>query len=103
MAATTIAAALMAVLAFGAAGCVLVAPHGSSEHHQRHVDGVDIVFDDDIGCYRVRGHHSHYFHRGRFFRYHVGNWYAGPHIHGPWVVIEAHHLPLGLRKHWSPQ
>lgn len=113
-AAITVAAAL-------AAGLLLTAGTGCAHHHSGHGtqgweanppvwapaqgarhtrrDGVVLVFVKEIDAYRVKGHPSHYYHRDRYYRQHGVRWERARHIKGPWVAVDLHTLPPGLKKH----
>lgn len=70
-----------------------VAEDGYRHHHA----GMTLIYEAELGVYRVGSLEDHFFHDGRFYRFFQGSWYAAPHVIGPWAPAPAAALPEALR------
>lgn len=113
--------ALAACLLLGLSGCVHVhhpshqaaktpsvrpgppphAPaHGYRHKHDTPHGSVELRFDGELGVYVVLGRADHWFHAGRYFRRHRGDWMVSARLDGGWVAIGRHDVPSGLAEHF---
>lgn len=74
-------------------------PHAPAHgyRHRHHHSGVDLVFDSGLGVYVVAGL-GHYFHGGRFYRWHKNAWQVSVKARGPWHWADDHAVPRRLFK-----
>jgi hypothetical protein len=108
----------IAALAFVATGCVHEVHHHHHDdgpkahrggpppwapaHGYRHKhQGVELVFDTDLGVYIVVGHPGIYFRGDAYFCLRDGEWRRGPKWDGPWGYAVVDDLPPGLRKKYA--
>jgi hypothetical protein len=106
-------AVLGGLMACGAAACysVSVGPAGYERHgvwlpkkggtphrgaDRITVGGLDMVFDDELGVYRVVDHPGVYYNGVRYYRQDESDWEAAPAFSGPWAGIPRIELPPGL-------
>jgi hypothetical protein len=66
-------------------------------YRRKHVHGMELVFDSDLGLYVVVGLSDHYYHDGYFFRLRSGIWEMCPKPDGHWKVASDNSLPIGLK------
>ena len=66
-------------------------------YRRKHVHGMELVFDSDLGVYVVVGLSDHYYHDGYFFRLRAGIWERCPKPDGHWKVASDKSLPIGLQ------
>ncbi|HSR54808.1 MAG TPA: hypothetical protein VLN73_01105 [Alphaproteobacteria bacterium] len=72
--------------------------HGYRHRHER---GPNLVYDSNLGVYRVVGRRDEeFFYRGRFYRYRRGKWAwnSGPETN--WRPTSGRELPRPLRR-WA--
>ena len=70
------------------------APAHGHRHKQR--DGIELVYDSEIGIYVVAGH-SHHYHDGQhYFRWVEGKWMMSARMDHGWVVVSSHDVPTHL-------
>ena len=69
--------------------------HGYRHRHRN--SGVDLVFDTGLGIYVVAGL-GHYFHGGKFYRWHNDIWQVSTHAHGGWHRVDDYAVPRRLFK-----
>jgi len=72
-------------------------PHAPAHGYRRHqADGVELVYDGEIGVYLVVGRSGHY-HDGRhYFRWVDGEWMMSVRLDGGWIVVSSNEVPTGL-------
>ena len=59
-----------------------------------------MLFLGEPGVYVAVGvEYDIFFIGGRYFYFHGGNWFWAPGYGGPWVYVQLHALPPGLRKY----
>jgi hypothetical protein len=61
-------------------------------------DGVELVFDSNLGAYLVSGHADHYYHHGEYYRWNSGSWEQSPKVSDGWRPASEKKVPRGLRK-----
>jgi len=66
-------------------------------YRRKHVHGMELVFDSDLGVYVVVGLSDHYYHDGFFFRLRGDIWEKCPEPDGHWKVVSHNSLPIGLQ------
>ena len=69
--------------------------HGYRHHHP--ADGMELVFDSELGAYVAVDLPLHYYRDGVYLRFDDGRWFASTHLDGPWNAYSASELPPGLR------
>lgn len=67
--------------------------HGYRYHHPQ---GVDLVFDSDLGAYLVVGYEGLYFYDGFYLRFYNGYWQKTDRYDGRWHRAENRRIPRGL-------
>ncbi len=110
----------LAVVLFAAvlAACVAVAPgrapapgpgaakakgHGPPPHAPAHgyraktPQGVDVVFDTQVGVYVVVELPGNYWLDDRYYRKGASGWVVSARVDGPWTVCPSGDLPKGLQ------
>ncbi len=74
-------------------------PHAPAHgYRHKHGDGVEMVYNSEIGVYVVVGHSEHYYYRDRYYRLNSGSWEVSLHIDGKWAPVSDKKIPPGLRK-----
>lgn len=73
-------------------------PHAPAHGHRRkHAnDGVELVFDGDLGVYVVVGRPGLYWHGDRYFVWRDGGWRVSARIDGVWVSVASQDVPVKL-------
>jgi hypothetical protein len=69
--------------------------HGYRRKHAQ--DGVDMVFDSDLGVYIVVDTPDCWWSDSRYYRWRDGGWTIGAHVSGPWTTVAIDAVPSGLR------
>lgn len=73
-------------------------PHAPAHgYRHKHQQGVELVYDSELGVYVVIGFPNHYFYEGHYFRLGGEDWEISMHIEGPWIVAANDVLPSGLK------
>ena len=73
-------------------------PHAPAYgHRNKHVDGVELVYDSGRGVYIVVGLSDHYYHDGYFYRLRGGLWEMSLKPDGNWKAASQKSLPMGLQ------
>jgi len=72
-------------------------PHAPAHGHRRkHHDGIELVYDSEIGVYVVVGR-SHHYHDGRsYFRWIGGEWMMSVRMDDGWVAVGSTDVPTRL-------
>lgn len=74
-------------------------PHAPAHgYRHKHRDGVEMIYNSDIGVYVVVGHAEHYYCRDKYYRLNNGSWEVSLDINGKWAPASNKKLPPGLRK-----
>jgi hypothetical protein len=74
-------------------------PHAPAHgYRHKHHQGVNLVYDAEIGVYLVMGHDHCYFHKDSFYRFTNGSWEVSVGIDGKWRTIPGKKVPPGLKK-----
>jgi hypothetical protein len=77
-------------------------PHAPAHgYRHKHREGVDLVYNSEIGAYLVMGHDHYYFHNDRFYRLTNGSWEVSVEIGGKWRTIPHKKVPPGLQKKYA--
>ena len=77
--------------------------HGPPPHAPAHGyrakthDGLELVYQSDIGVYVVVGRSDYYFHDGVIYHKDSIGWIAGKSVDGPWTSVKEAQIPPGLR------
>ncbi len=66
-------------------------------YRRKHMSGVTLRFDAEIGVYIVLGYTNRYFHDGSFLRVSERAWEASATVAGPWRTYTEAWVPSGLR------
>jgi hypothetical protein len=67
-------------------------------YRHKHAQGMELVYDAQLGVYVVVGRDGLHFRHDRFYRWHAETWRVSWRADGPWRTTESHRLPPGLRK-----
>lgn len=74
-------------------------PHAPAHGYRyKHRNGVEMVYDSNIGVYVVVGRTEHYYCRDKYYRLNGGSWEVSLDINGKWAPVSDKKLPPGLRK-----
>ncbi|UCF04123.1 MAG: hypothetical protein JSV33_09205 [bacterium] len=74
-------------------------PHAPAHgYRHKHSDGVELVYNSNIGVYVVAGHSELYYCRDKYYRLNGGSWEVSSHVKGKWAPVSHKQLPPGLRK-----
>jgi hypothetical protein len=74
-------------------------PHAPAHgYRHKHHQGVEMVFDAELGVYVVVGRKDHFFYKDCFYRLVNGSWEMSVRIDAGWAGIASDHLPRGLAK-----
>jgi hypothetical protein len=75
-------------------------PHAPAHgYRHKHGDGIELVYDSEIGVYVVVGHSAHY-HDGRhYFRWVDGEWMMSLQMDHGWIVASSRDVPPRLAAH----
>jgi hypothetical protein len=74
-------------------------PHAPAHgYRHRHSNGVELVYESNIGAYVVVGYTDHYFYRDKYYRFGGASWEVSLNIKKGWEPVSAKKLPPGLRK-----
>ncbi len=77
-------------------------PHAPAHgYRHKHGDGVELVYNAEIGVYVVVGHDHYYFHKDSFYRLNNESWEVSVEIAGKWSAVPDKKLPPGLRKKYA--
>jgi len=77
-------------------------PHAPAHgYRHKHHQGVDLVYDAEMGVYLVMGHDHCYFHKDTFYRLTNGSWEVSVEIGGKWRTIPDKKVPPGLQKKYA--
>ena len=77
-------------------------PHAPAHgYRHKHREGVELVYNAEIGVYLVMGHHHYYFHKDSFYRLTTGSWEVSVEIGGKWRTIPDKKVPPGLQKKYA--
>ena len=77
-------------------------PHAPAHgYRHKHREGVDLVYNAEVGAYSVVGHDHCYFHEESFYRLTNGSWEVSVEISGKWRTIPNKKVPLGLQKKYA--
>jgi hypothetical protein len=73
-------------------------PHAPAHGYRaKQADGMELVFDSELGVYAVVGLADCYYLDGFYFRLQDGNWQMSVSIDGGWKAAQFEKLPPGLK------
>lgn len=77
-------------------------PHAPAHgYRHKHRQGVELIYNAEIGVYLVMGYDHYYFHGDRFYRLTNGSWEVSVEIGGKWKTIPDKKVPPGLHKKYA--
>jgi hypothetical protein len=77
-------------------------PHAPAHgYRHKHREGIELVYNAEIGVYLVMGHDHCYFYKDSFYRLTNGSWQVSVEIGGKWRAIPDKKVPPGLQKKYA--
>ena len=72
-------------------------PHAPAHGYRQRHEGVELVYDSEMGIYVVIDFPDCYYFKGRYYRFGESQWEVGVSLKGPWKSVSSYDLPKGLQ------
>ena len=72
-------------------------PHAPAHGYRQKHEGVELVYDSEMGIYIVVDLPDCYYFKNRYYRFGENQWEIGVSLKGPWKFVSRYDLPKGLQ------
>lgn len=76
---------------------VSVPSHAPAHGHRQRIQGVDMIYHQDVACYSLLGHQDSYFADDHFLRWRADRWEGRRHWNDRWQPVDANRISERLR------